>query len=228
MQPPQDGFWGMPPEMLAAVPGYGPTSQKSREKARAVMKKLGYGPDKRLKLKVSTRNLSTYRTRGHLRRPAQGDLHRRRAPDHRDLAMGRQDPPQGLLVGLNTTGNGVDDPDQNYFENYRLRVGAQLQGYCNTEIDGLIAVQSAERDHEKRKQDRLGDRPQAARGRRAAGHHVEPLGAPAWRPDVKGYVSRSTASTTACASRTSGWIAECSSSPSPVSTGEGTGGGKPQ
>ena len=44
MQPPKDGFWGMPPEMLAAVPGYGPDVQKNREEARAIMKKLAMGP----------------------------------------------------------------------------------------------------------------------------------------------------------------------------------------
>ncbi len=41
--------------------GLRPDVAKSREKARAIMAAKGYGPTKRLKLKVSTRNLPTYR-----------------------------------------------------------------------------------------------------------------------------------------------------------------------
>ena len=61
MQPPPDGVWGLPQEMLDDVPGYGPDVAKNRAEARAIMEKLGYGPDKRLKLKVSTRNHLLYR-----------------------------------------------------------------------------------------------------------------------------------------------------------------------
>jgi hypothetical protein len=60
MLPPPDGVWGMPEEMLKGVPGYGDVD-KAREEARALMKEAGYGPDKRLKVKVSTRNIATFR-----------------------------------------------------------------------------------------------------------------------------------------------------------------------
>ena len=46
---------------MRELPGYDPDVAKSREKARAIMAAQGYGPDKRLKLKLSTRNLPTYR-----------------------------------------------------------------------------------------------------------------------------------------------------------------------
>jgi len=42
--------------MLASVSGYGPDVKKSRDEARKLMQKAGYGPDKRLSVKVSTRN----------------------------------------------------------------------------------------------------------------------------------------------------------------------------
>ena len=62
------------------LPGYGPDVQKNRAEARKIMEKLGYGPDKRLPLKVSARNINSYRDPGgHCDRPAQGDLYRRRA-----------------------------------------------------------------------------------------------------------------------------------------------------
>ena len=61
MQPPPSGLWGMPPELLRTLPGYDPDVQKSRAQARTLMEKLGYGPDKRLAVTVSTRNVAGYR-----------------------------------------------------------------------------------------------------------------------------------------------------------------------
>ena len=46
--PPPDGLWGMTPEVLHTLPGYGPDVAKNREAGRALMRKLGYGPDNRL------------------------------------------------------------------------------------------------------------------------------------------------------------------------------------
>ena len=60
MPPPPDGAWGLTPEMLKDVPGYGDVA-KAREEARKLMQEAGYGPDKRLKLKVSTRNIAVFK-----------------------------------------------------------------------------------------------------------------------------------------------------------------------
>src|SRR5205807_5374166 len=57
MQPPPEGLWGMPPEMLKELPGYDPDVQKNRAEAREIMRKLGYGPDHRLQVKLSVRDL---------------------------------------------------------------------------------------------------------------------------------------------------------------------------
>jgi peptide/nickel transport system substrate-binding protein len=38
-----------------------PDAQKNRMEARKILEKLGYGPDKRLKIKVTTRNIPVYR-----------------------------------------------------------------------------------------------------------------------------------------------------------------------
>src|SRR5438094_3681729 len=61
MLPPPAGIWGMPPEILKTIPGYGPDVQKNRAEARSIVAKLGYGADKRLRIKVSTRNILRYR-----------------------------------------------------------------------------------------------------------------------------------------------------------------------
>jgi len=57
MEPPPEELWGMPAEMLKALPGYGPDVAQRRAEARQVMEKLGYGPDKRLAVTVAARNV---------------------------------------------------------------------------------------------------------------------------------------------------------------------------
>jgi peptide/nickel transport system substrate-binding protein len=49
LQPPPEGLWGMSANELAKLPWYDPDVQKSREEARRIMQKLGYGPDNPLK-----------------------------------------------------------------------------------------------------------------------------------------------------------------------------------
>ena len=48
-------------DLLKQLPGYDPDVQKNRAQARQIMQKLGYGPDNRLKIKVSTRDLPPFR-----------------------------------------------------------------------------------------------------------------------------------------------------------------------
>ena len=50
MQPPPEGLWGMPPEMLKTLPGYSLDFQNNRAEAHQLMRKLGYGPADRLKI----------------------------------------------------------------------------------------------------------------------------------------------------------------------------------
>src|SRR5205814_182646 len=56
MLPPPEGLWGIPLEQLRPLPGYGTDIEKSRAEGREIMKKLGYGPDNPLKVKLSARN----------------------------------------------------------------------------------------------------------------------------------------------------------------------------
>ena len=152
MQPPPDGVWGLPKEIYETVPGYGPDVRKNREEARAIMRKLGYGPDKHLALKIATRGISLYKD------PAvilASQLKEIWIDADVDIVETSQWFPRiarkNYQIGLNTTGNGVDDPDQNYFENFACKSERNYTGYCNPEIEKLFDVQSAEADMEKRK-----------------------------------------------------------------------------
>ncbi len=53
-------------------------------------------------------------------------------------------------LGVNATGNGVDDPDQTFYENFACKSGRNYTGYCNPEIERLFDKQSAESDRAKR------------------------------------------------------------------------------
>ena len=152
MEPGPSGVWGMPKAMLDQVKGYGPDVAKNRAEAQAIMKKLGYGPDNKLKLKVSTRNHLLYRDPAVILIDQLKEIYIDGELDLVDTALwfakvARKD----YSVGLNTTGNGVDDPDQTYFEHYACKSERNYVGYCNPEIEKLFPIQSAERDLEKRK-----------------------------------------------------------------------------
>ena len=162
----------MPPEMLQTLPGYDPDVAKNRAEAREIMEKLGYGPDKRLEVKVSTRNIASLpRPGGDPDRPAEGDLHRRRCSSRSKPPTGsRRSRARITRSALNVTGSGVDDPDQQFYENYACGSERNYTGYCNPEVDKLIDQQSIETDQEKRKQLVWEIERKLAGGRRAADH----------------------------------------------------------
>jgi peptide/nickel transport system substrate-binding protein len=152
MQPPPAGLWGMPPDMLQTLPGYGPNIQLNRADARQIMHKLGYGSDNRLKIKVSVRDLP------YLRDPAvilvdqlkevyiDGQLETIDTTNWFPRVM-RKD----YIVALTGAGSGPD-PDQNLHLLYGCGAELNYNGYCNPEVDKLIDQQSSEADQEKRKQ----------------------------------------------------------------------------
>jgi ABC-type oligopeptide transport system substrate-binding subunit len=176
MQPPPEGIWGLPPDQLATLPGYGPDVDKSRAEARAIMEKLGYGADKRLAIKVSTRNIPVYRDAAVILIDQLKTVYIDGEPDPVETAtwfpkIGRKD----YQVGLNITGSAVDDPDQQFYENYACGSERNYTGYCNKELDQLFDRQSAEADQAKRKKAGLGNRQKTSARRRAADHHAQPL-----------------------------------------------------
>jgi peptide/nickel transport system substrate-binding protein len=152
MMPPPAGVWGVPAEMLATFPGYNPDVSKNRAAARELMKKLGYGPDKRLAVTVTTRNVPAYRDATVLLIDQlkeifiDGTLNAIDTTQWYPTVM-RKD----YTVGLTVAENGLDDPDQQYYENYACGSDRNYTGYCNKEVDELVDRQSREANFDKRK-----------------------------------------------------------------------------
>jgi peptide/nickel transport system substrate-binding protein len=152
MQPLPEGVWGMPQEVLNTLPGYDPNVEQNRAEARQIMRKLGYGPDQRLALKVSTRNIPPYRDPAVILTDQlkqvfiDGELEIVETASWFPKVMRRD-----YKIGLNLTGGGVDDPDQQFYENYACGAARNYTGYCDPELEKLFGRQSIEANEGKRK-----------------------------------------------------------------------------
>ncbi len=189
LQPPGDGLWGIPPEKLATIDGYGPDIEENREQARALMAKAGYSHERRLAMKVATRGVPLYKNPSQILVDQLKEIHIQATLDvvetsHWFTRLDRRD----YSLAVNTTGNGVDDPDQAFYENFACRSEGNYSRYCNPEIERLFDIQSAEPDFEKRRHlvwdidSRLladGARPPIMWNRAVT----------CWQPYVKGYVA---------------------------------------
>ena len=151
LQPTPAGLWGIPPNRLRELPGYDPDIQKNRTEARAIMEKLGYGPNHRLNITVSTRDLPAYRDpavilidqlkEGYI----DGELEPIDTTNYFPRIR-RKD----FTVGLSLQTSGPDpDPTLDLF--YGCGSNLNWDGYCNPEVDRMIEQQSIEGDPEERK-----------------------------------------------------------------------------
>jgi peptide/nickel transport system substrate-binding protein len=186
MLPQPNGLWGMSPAFLQTVAGYAPDVEKSREEARALMRQAGYGPDKPLQLKVSTRNLQVYRD------PAvilidqlktiyiQGELEVLEASVWY-ARMARKD----YAIALNVQGVGTDDPDVVFFETFACGSERNYTSYCNTDMEKLFHKQSQMTDFTQRRQAVWEiDKALQEDGARPVIYHN--WAGTCWQPDVKG------------------------------------------
>ncbi|HBK05000.1 MAG TPA: peptide ABC transporter substrate-binding protein [Acetobacteraceae bacterium] len=152
MLPPPEGVWGMPDEVLHTLTGYGPDVGKNRAEARAIMTKLGYGPDNMLKTKIFTRNINTFRDPALIMNDQLKQI-------FIDAELDVVDTPQyysrvfkkDYAIGVNQTGSSLDDPDQNFYENYACGSLRNYTNYCNPALEKEFEAQSMETDVARRK-----------------------------------------------------------------------------
>jgi hypothetical protein len=84
-------------------------------------------------------------------RSDEGNLDRRRTRNGRNGELVSQGHPQRLPNRRQRHRSGVDDPDQQFFENYGCRSARNYTGYCNPELEKLFDQQSALVDQSERK-----------------------------------------------------------------------------
>ncbi|CAN5715232.1 ABC transporter substrate-binding protein [soil metagenome] len=186
MLPPPEGLWGMPDEFLATVAGYGADTEKQRAEGRKIMAGLGYSADKPLKIKVSTRNIPSYRDQAvilidHLKHVwIQADLE----PLDTSVWYNRL-LKKDYSVGMNIQGVGIDDPDVVFYETYSCGSERNYTNYCSPEIEKLFDQQSRMSDIEARKKLVWEiDKQLQEDGARPVIQHGQ--GATCWRPETKG------------------------------------------
>ncbi|MBN8907586.1 MAG: hypothetical protein J0H99_13360 [Rhodospirillales bacterium] len=186
MLPPPEGLWGWSPEFRETVPGYSADVEHSRAEGRKLMQEAGYGPDKPLQIKVSTRNIALYRDAAvilidHLKSVyIQGELE----PLDSSVwyaRLARKD----YTVGMNVQGTGIDDPDGMFFENYTCGSERNYTGYCNRDVEAMFHRQSMMTDIDaRRKLVWEIDKTLQEDGARPVIYHEK--GGTCWWPQVKG------------------------------------------
>ena len=133
------------------LPGYDPDVKKSRAEAQSIMRSLGYGPDNRINLKITTRNLPDFRDPASIAADQLKNIWFDSEVESIETAnflprLMRSD----FVVALTAIGSGLDDPDQNFYENYICDSKRNYPRLCSHETDTLIDQQSMEADAKKR------------------------------------------------------------------------------
>jgi peptide/nickel transport system substrate-binding protein len=152
MLPPPAGVWGLPTGEQASLLGYDPDLRKRRDEARAIMTRLGYGPDNRLKAKIFTRDINTFRDPATILSDQLKEVYFETEVEAVDtpLYYARVFKKQ-YSIGLNLTGSSLDDPDQHFYENYACGSLRNYTNYCNKELEKDFDRQSMEADPAKRR-----------------------------------------------------------------------------
>ena len=110
------------------------------------------GPDKRLPVKVATRNIAQYPDPAVILIDLMKEIYIYGELDTIETAnwfpkIARKD----FMVGANLSGSGVDDPDAYFYEHYACGSERNYTNYCDPELGKMYEQQSVEPDQEKRK-----------------------------------------------------------------------------
>ncbi|MBI4081524.1 MAG: ABC transporter substrate-binding protein [Candidatus Lambdaproteobacteria bacterium] len=150
MIPQPYGVWGLTPEQLADLPGYGDPA-KNKAEARRILAEEGYTAEKPLKVKVTVRTFPTHVpwaawAAGELKSVGIDAELRQIDTGAWYGALARRD----FDLGFNATSVAIDDPDAAFYENYACGSQRNYSDYCNVELMKKVDAQSIETDHAKR------------------------------------------------------------------------------
>lgn len=150
---PPIGAWGLPPEEIAKLPGYGGDVEKNRAEARKLMESQGYGPSKKAAIKVSTRDFTSYRDAAILLVDQLNKAHFAAELEVVESSvwftrLSRRD----YSIGFNLSGVGIDDPDVTLAGGFACKSEMNRTNYCNPKVEELLDKQSQEPDIAKRRE----------------------------------------------------------------------------
>ncbi|MBI4081464.1 MAG: ABC transporter substrate-binding protein [Candidatus Lambdaproteobacteria bacterium] len=150
MLPPPTGAWGLTPEQLVALPGYG-NHQQNREEARRIMRELGYSPDKPLQAEILTNNVTFYVDAGAWTAGSLKEVYVDAKVKSLEPAvfLGNLSRREFQIVAYSGT-NGSDDPDITFYEHYGCGSLRNYNDYCNPELQKKYDEQSAMFDNAAR------------------------------------------------------------------------------
>jgi peptide/nickel transport system substrate-binding protein len=148
--PPPYGQWGLPPEAIAKLPGWGDGAQDKR-RARALLAEAGYGPTSPLKVTVTTRNPAPFTDMAvwmvaQLQEIGIAATLEVVETDVWYPRLARRE----FQIAANMTGTGPDDPDADFIENYRCGSPRNYSDFCSKELEAEMAASSQEQDPAKR------------------------------------------------------------------------------
>jgi len=197
MMAPPAGNWGLTPEQLATVPGFGKSVERNRAEARKIMQELGYGPNKKLKttyiVRLSTPNylMNLSLIADQLRSIyIEGEIEQKEYTVYTGALI-----KGAYTIAFHTTAAAMDEPDIVFYEGYNCASVRNYTHYCNREVEAKIDEQSATIDPVKRKKlvqaldlMLLQDVARAPL--------YQSMNRTCWHPQVKGYVRASNSSYT--------------------------------
>jgi peptide/nickel transport system substrate-binding protein len=152
MLPKPYGVWGLPEAEQRKIPGFGDPAKQKAE-AKKLLAELGYGPSKPLKVSVSTRAIAIYVDIASFIIDQFKQVGIEATLEQIETGVWHPKMTRGEFeVAVNTTGIGPDDPDANFYENFKCGSARNYSDYCSKEIDSLIEKQSQTTDQKKRLQ----------------------------------------------------------------------------
>ncbi|MFH1605251.1 MAG: ABC transporter substrate-binding protein, partial [Pseudomonadota bacterium] len=153
MLSPPYGAWGLSPEQLAKVPGYGKNVERNRAEARKLMREAGYGPDNKLKTSYMVRlSIASGLIGGSLMADQLRSIYIEGDVEQKEYTIFQGAMMKGAYaLGYHSTAAALDDPDVLFYERYTCTSMRNYSHYCNRETEAMIDEQSATVDPVKRK-----------------------------------------------------------------------------
>lgn len=152
MLPKPYGVWGLPEAEQMRLPGFGDPAMQKAE-AKKLLTEAGFGPSKPLKIAVSTRAIPIYVDIASYIIDQLKQVGIEATLEQVETGVWHPKMTRGEFeVGVNLTGIGPDDPDSNFYENFKCGSVRNYSDYCNKEIDNLIEKQSQTTDQKRRLQ----------------------------------------------------------------------------